>query len=230
MAERDEPFMPYQNYLRSSGEEPGEDEPDEEETTEPATDEETPPLPGAQDRIGLDLLRHSRTVFICEEVSSRLSRRIIPQVLWLDWISHDPIKVFINTAGGTADDGFAIHDILRFTKSPIYTICTGLTASAGTIILLAAPKERRLTLPNSRIMIHQPAGGAQGRASDIEITAREISRLRARANALIAAECGKPTEEVEADTNRDNWMTPEEACVYGLCSRIIQSRDEIETS
>ena len=196
-----------------------------EEPEGPEEPEKTPS--GAHDRISLDLLRRSRTILISEEVSHELSRKVIPQLLWLDEQGEKPIRLFINTPGGTADDGFAIHDVIRFVKSPVYAICTGLTASAGTIILLGAPKERRLALPNSRIMIHQPAGGARGRASDIEITAKEIARLRSRANALIAAECGKTPEEVEADTNRDKWMTPEEAMEYGLISKIIRDRDEL---
>jgi ATP-dependent Clp protease protease subunit len=222
MPERDEAM--YLTYRRH--EEPVLDDPDDDEPEEP---EREGGRLGVHPKIGLDLLRHTRTIFICEEVSPRLSQRVIPQILWLDWLSHDPIKVFLNTPGGTADDGFAIHDILKFGASPVYTICNGLTASAGTIILLAAPKKQRLTLPNSRIMIHQPAGGARGRASDIEITAKEIARLRARANQLIANECDKPLEQVETDTNRDNWMTPEEACAYGLCSRVISAAGEIET-
>jgi len=196
-----------------------------EEPEEPEEPERT--AAGAHDRISLELLRRARTILISEEVSHELSRKVIPQILWLDGQSQEPIKLFINTPGGTADDGFAIHDILRFVKAPVYAICTGLTASAGTIILLGVPKERRLALPNSRIMIHQPAGGARGRASDIEITAKEIARLRSRANALIANECGKTPEEVEADTNRDKWMTPEEALEYGLISKIIRNRDEL---
>ena len=213
--------VPDQAYF---SEDPDEEEEEEEEPGEGCQGHRES---NAEDRNGLDHLRKTRTLFISEEVSSRLSRRIIPQILWLDWTSHDPIRVFINTPGGTADDGFAIHDILRFVKAPVYTIATGLTASAGTIILLATSRERRLTLPNSRIMIHQPAGGAQGRASDIEITAREIVRLRGRANALIAKECGRSLTQVEADTNRDNWMSPEEACAYGLCARIVRAADEI---
>ena len=183
--------------------------------------------PGGIDRVNFDLLKHRRVVVISEEVSNRLSRRIIPQLLWLDTQSHEPITVLINTPGGTADDGFAIHDMLRFVESPVYAVCVGLTASAGAIILLAAPKEHRLALPNSRIMIHQPAGGARGRTRDIEITAREIARLRSRANALIAKECGKSIEQVEADTNRDKWMTPEEAMEYGLVSKIVTSWKEV---
>ena len=181
-------------------------------------------------KIALELLEQHRTLFISETISSSLSKRLLPQLLWLDAQNNEPIKVFVNTPGGSADDGFAIHDMLKFITSPVYTICTGLTASAGTIILLGAPKEQRLTLPNTRIMIHQPAGGAQGQASDIEITAREIVRLRHKANKLIAEECGKSVDQVEKDTNRDHWLSPQEACEYGLCSRIITSCDEIESA
>ena len=180
------------------------------------------------EKIDFDLMTQQRTILISEQVSNELSKRVLPQLLWLDAQNKDPIKIFINTPGGSADDGFAIHDMIKFIKSPVFTICTGLTASAGTIILLGAAQEKRLTLPNTRLMIHQPAGGAQGQASDIEITAQEIVRLRARANELIAQECGKALEEVEADTNRDFWLNPQEACEYGLCSRIISSYTDIK--
>ena len=185
-------------------------------------DLDSPPH-GLTEKINYDLATQQRTVLISEQVTSDLSKRLLPLLLWLDTQSNDPIKVFINTPGGSADDGFAIHDMLKFIASPVYTICTGLTASAGTIILLGAEKKRRFTLPNTRLMIHQPAGGAQGQASDIEITAQEIVKLRARANELIAQECGKTLEDVENDTNRDFWLNAQEACEYGLCSRIITS-------
>lgn len=181
----------------------------------------------SQDQINLDLLKKHRTLLISEQVSSSLTQKIVPQLMWLDTQSQDPIKLFINTPGGAADDGFAIHDMIRYIQSPVYTICSGLTASAGTIILLGAPKERRLTLANSRIMIHQPAGGAQGQASDIEITAEQIVKLRERANKLIAEECGKTADEVADMTNRDFWLSPEEACEFGLCSRIVKTASDI---
>jgi ATP-dependent Clp protease protease subunit len=182
---------------------------------------------GSPDRLAMDLLKRARTIVISEDVSSKLTRRLIPQILWLDMQSHAPIRVFVNTPGGAADDGFAIHDMLKSIKSPVWTIAAGLTASAGTIIILAAPKERRVTLPNTRLMIHQPAGGAQGQASDIEITAKEIVKLRRRANELIARECGRLVEQVEKDTGRDHWLSAQEACSYGLCSRVITRLDEI---
>lgn len=177
--------------------------------------------------IERDMLEKHRTIFISEEVSPKLSKRVIPQLLWLDAQSDDPIRLLINTPGGSADDGFAIFDTIRFIRSPVNMMCVGLNASAGTIILLASPKERRFSLPNSRIMIHQPAGGTRGKASDIQITAEEILKLRARANRLIASECGREFEQVEKDTNRDCWLSPEEAVEYGLVSKILTSLNDL---
>ncbi len=204
-----------------------EEEPEEEPCAEPCGEQGAEERTASPDRIAMDLLKQARTIVISEDVSSKLTRRLIPQILWLDMHSRAPIRVFVNTPGGAADDGFAIHDFLRSIKSPVWTIAAGLTASAGTIIILAAPKERRVTLPNTRLMIHQPAGGAQGQASDIEITAKEIVKLRRRANELIAKECGRSVEQVEKDTSRDHWLSAQEACTYGLCSRVITSLDEI---
>lgn len=174
-----------------------------------------------------ELLEKHRTLFISEPVSPDLTAKIVPQLLWLDAQSDDPIRLFINTPGGSADDGFAIHDAIRFVRSPVLNISFGLNASAGTIILLATPKERRFALPNCRIMIHQPSGGAQGKASEIEITAAQILKLRKRANELIAEECGQPFEQVEKDTNRDHWLDPEEALEYGLISKILTSLNDL---
>ena len=173
------------------------------------------------------LFEKHREIFISEGVSPRLTKRIIPQLLWLDTQSDDPIRLFINTPGGSADDGFAIHDAIRFIRSPVICISYGLNASAGTIILLSTPHERRMSWPNCRIMMHQPAGGARGKASDIEITAEQIIKLRARTNSLISEECDKPIEEVEKDTNRDFWLTPSEAVEYGLISKILTSLNDL---
>ena len=178
--------------------------------------------------VMLNLLKKERTVIISEMVTPRLTHRIISQLLWLDSISEAPIKVYINTPGGSADDGFALYDMIRFIKAPVFTITVGLNASAGTLILLGAVKERRLALPNARIMIHQPSGGGRGRASDIEITAEEILKLRHRANEIIAAETGKSVEQVERDTDRDYWLSAEQAKSYGLVSRIIRSLRDIQ--
>ncbi len=183
--------------------------------------------PGRESRIALDLLRKERTVLISEPVSPKLTERLTSQLLWLDSQSEDPIKLYINTPGGSADDGFAIHDMLGFIKAPIYNICFGLNASAGILILLGVPVERRLALTNARLMMHQPSGGGRGQVTDIEITAREIVKLRERANELIARETGKAAEAVANATDRDCWLSAEEAREYGLVSRIISNLREI---
>lgn len=174
-----------------------------------------------------DLMEKQRTLFISEEVSPKLTRKLVPALLWLDSKNDDPIRLFINTPGGSADDGFAIYDAIKFIRSPVLCITNGLNASAGTVILLATPKERRFSLPNSRIMIHQPSSGVRGKASEIEITADEILKLRRRCNELIASETGKSVEEVEKHTNRDYWMSPEEAKEYGLIGEILTSLNDL---
>lgn len=179
------------------------------------------------DFVARELLEKQRTIFISEPVTPELTKRIVPRLLFLDSKSDDPIRLFINTPGGSADDGFAIHDAIKFVRSPVMCVSFGLNASAGTIILLASPKEYRFALPNCRIMIHQPSGGAQGRASEIEITAEQIIKLRRRANELIAKETGRPFEQVEKDTNRDHWMSPEEAVEYGLVGKILTSLNDL---
>ncbi len=196
---------------------------EEEEEGEDEKEQKAPKAPA----VAMDLLKKERTIIISEEVSPKLTQRVMSSLLWLDSQSDDPIKLYINTPGGSADDGFAIFDLIRFVKAPVYNISFGLNASAGTIILLGAPKERRLALPNARIMIHQPSGGSRGRSSDIEITAEEILKLRHRANEVFAEECGRTVKQVEKDTDRDYWMSPEEAIEYGLVGRIITNIDDI---
>ena len=200
-------------------EEEEEDEEDEEENEKPTTSRPSP--------ITLDLLRKKRTLILSEDVNPKLTQRLASALLWLDSRSAEPIKLFINTPGGSADDGFAIFDMIRFVKAPVYTITFGLNASAGTLILLASPRERRVALPNARLMIHQPSGGGRGTASDISITAEEIIKLRKRANELIAEETGRPLEQVAKDTDRDKWLSAEEAVDYGLVSRVVTNLQEI---
>lgn len=178
-------------------------------------------------RVMRDLLEKQRTLFISEEVSPKLTRRIVPTLLWLDSQSDEPIRLFINTPGGSADDGFAIHDAIQFIRSPVLCITNGINASAGTVILLASPRERRFALPNSRIMIHQPSSGVRGKASDIETTAEEIAKLRRRLNVLIGKECGRTPEQVEKDTLGDCWFSPEEALKYGLVGKVLKSLAEL---
>ncbi len=136
--------------------------------------------------------------------------------------------MFINSPGGSADDGYAIYDMIRFIRPRVKIISAGLSASAATVIMLAAAKEDRLALPNARIMIHQPSMRSFGAAEDIKRTAEQILKLRQRINELYAQETGQPLEKVSEDTDRDYWMSADEAVEYGLISRVVASLDDLE--
>ena len=173
-------------------------------------------------------LLESRNILISQEISDETTQRVITQLLLLEAMDADKeIRIFINSAGGSADSGFAIFDVIRFVKSPVKTIAAGLAASAAALVLLGAKKEQRFGLPHSRFLIHQPSMRAQGAAADLDITAQEIIKLREKANQLIARETGQTVQKVAADTNRDYWMGPEEAKKYGLIHKIIRSRDDL---
>ena len=169
----------------------------------------------------------TRNILLSGEINKQLAERVVRQLIILEDQGEEPIKVFIDSPGGDADAGYAIFDMMRFVKPPIITIGMGLVASAGAIILLAAPRQRRLGLPNSHYLIHQPLSGMRGVATEIEIHARELDKLRKKISALIAEETGQPLDKVEKDTDRDYWMNAEEALEYGLVSKIISSRDEL---
>jgi ATP-dependent Clp protease protease subunit len=156
-----------------------------------------------------------------------LAEKTIRQLLLMEAMGDEPVRIFIDSPGGDADAGYAIFDMIRFIKPPVWTIGMGLVASAAAIIQLAAPKERRLGLPNSHYLIHQPLSGIRGVATDIEIHAKELEKLREKINRLIAEETSVPFEQVEKDTDRDYWMDAQEAVTYGLVSRIVTRRDEI---
>jgi ATP-dependent Clp protease protease subunit len=169
----------------------------------------------------------TRTILLSGEINKDLAERTIRQLILLEQMGDDPIRIFIDSPGGDADSGYAIFDMIRFVKPPVWTIGMGLVASAAAIIELASPKERRIGLPNSHYLIHQPLSGMRGVATEIEITAREIEKLRVKINKLIADETGKPLEQVSKDTDRDYWMSADEAVDYGLISRIIKNRSEL---
>lgn len=170
----------------------------------------------------------TRTILLSGEVNKELAEKVVKQLLLLEADSDEPIKVFIDSPGGDVDAGFAIFDMIRFVKPDVYTVGMGLVASAGALILLAAPRERRLGLPNSRYLIHQPLSGMRGVATEIEIHAKELDILRLKLNNLIAEETGQKLERVEKDTDRDYWMGAPESCEYGLISKIISKRSELE--
>lgn len=176
----------------------------------------------------MEKMLRTRTILLSGEINKPLAERVVRQLVLLEDAGDEPIKVFIDSPGGDADAGFAILDMMRFVKPDVYTIGMGLVASAGALILLASPKEHRLGLPNSHYLIHQPLSGMRGVATDIEIHAKEIERMRERINKLISGETGKPYEQVEKDTDRDFWMNSDEAKEYGLISRIVTSRSELE--
>ncbi|MCL2602727.1 MAG: ATP-dependent Clp protease proteolytic subunit [Treponema sp.] len=181
----------------------------------------------ASDPLIVKMLK-TRTILLSGEINKDLAEKTIRQLLLLDDMGGDPIRVFIDSPGGDADAGYAIFDMIRFVKAPVWTIGMGLVASAAAIIQLASPRERRVGLPNSHYLIHQPLSGIRGVATDIEIHARELDKLRAKINRLIADETGVSAEQVEKDTDRDYWMNAEEAVKYGLISRVITRRDDIQ--
>jgi len=167
----------------------------------------------------------SRFVLVFGEIDHELARVTCERLIALAEESDAPIRVLVSSPGGHVESGDAIHDMIRFVRAPITTIGTGWVASAGTHIFLAAPKERRVCLPNTRFMIHQPGGGAGGRASDIAIQAKEM--LRERVARVIARETGQPLAKVSADMDRDYWMNAEEAIEYGIVSRVVKGHQEL---
>ena len=170
----------------------------------------------------------ARTVLIFGGIDQKLAERVSAQLLYLDHISHDPIKLIINSPGGHVESGDTIHDLITFIESPVNVIGTGWVASAGTHIFLGAPKERRFCLPNTRFLIHQPAGGARGPAVDIAIAANEIIRMRERLAKIIAAATGTAIEKVREDIERDYWMTIEEAKAYGILGKVVTKIGEVK--
>ena len=165
-----------------------------------------------------------RIVFISGEVTDEMANAVCAQLLFLQ--SQDAkkdISVYINSPGGSVTAGLAIYDTMQFVKCPVATYCIGQAASMGAILLTAGEKGKRYALPNSRIMIHQPLGGAEGKASDIEITAKEILRLKERLNEILARHSGRKIQDVERDTDRDYFMSAEEACKWGLVDKVVES-------
>jgi len=169
----------------------------------------------------------TRTILLSGEINKALAEKVIKQLLLLEADGDEPIKVFIDSPGGDANAGYAIFDMIRFVKPMVYTIGMGLVASAGALVLLAAPKDRRLAFANSSYMIHQPLSGIRGVATEIEIHAKELEKLRVKLNKLISEETGNDIKQVELDTDRDYWMNADEALNYKLVSKIVVNRSEM---
>ena len=171
-------------------------------------------------------LLKDRIIFLGEEVTDVSANSIIAQMLHLE--SEDPSKdiaLYINSPGGSVTAGLAIYDTMQYIKCDVSTICMGMAASMGAFLLAGGTKGKRFALPNAEIMIHQPLGGARGQASDIEIAARNIIKIKDRLNRMLAENTGQPLEVIEKDTDRDNYMTAEEAAAYGLVDRVITNRE-----
>jgi len=173
------------------------------------------------------LLFKGRFVMVFGEIDDKMALSTCRRLLALSQESDAPITLLLSSPGGHLESGDAIHDMIRFVRAPVTVVGTGWVASAGTHIYLSVPKERRVALPNTRFMIHQPAGGAGGQASDIAIQAKEILRTRARIAAVIAKETGQPLARVAVDIERDFWMSTAEAIEYGLVSRVIEKQSEL---
>ncbi len=170
-------------------------------------------------------LLRERVIFLVGPVNDHSANLIVAQMLFLESENPDKdISLYINSPGGSVSAGMAIYDTMQFIKPDVSTLCTGLAASMGAFLLAAGAKEKRFSLPNSRIMIHQPSGGAQGQATDIEIQAREILYLRERLNMILSEKTGQPVSRIATDTERDTFMSADEAAEYGLIDKVLSKR------
>lgn len=170
-------------------------------------------------------LLRERVIFLVGPVMDHSANLIVAQMLFLESENPDKdIALYINSPGGSVYAGLAIYDTMRFVKPEVSTLCTGLAASMGAFLLAAGNKGKRFALPNSRIMIHQPSGGAQGQASDIQIQAKEILSLRESLNKMLADNTGQPVSRIEVDTERDNFMSAEDAVSYGMIDKMLTTR------
>ena len=195
-------------------------EDEDEEKTEEPTEKAAPPF---RSRLE-DRIFKARTILIYGGIDQKKAQEVSEKLIAFSAESDEPIKVFINSQGGHVEAGDTIHDMLRFVKAKVLIIGTGWVASAGALIYAAVPVERRFSLPNTRFMLHQPSGGVGGQASDINIEAQEILKMRERLNKTFADQTGQPVEKIERDTDRNFWMSAEEGKQYGLVGKVISSQ------
>ncbi|MFD1746112.1 ATP-dependent Clp protease proteolytic subunit [Rhizobium helianthi] len=169
----------------------------------------------------------SRSIFIYGAITMELAQKVCTQLVALAAASDDDIRIYVNSPGGHVESGDSIHDMIKFIKPKVWIIGTGWVASAGALIYVSVPKERRICLPNTRFLLHQPSGGTRGMVSDIEIQAREIIKMNQRLIKIFAKATGQSEEKIAKDIDRDYWLSAEDAVAYGLVSRIIESQSEI---
>ncbi|MCO6185400.1 ATP-dependent Clp protease proteolytic subunit [Rhizobium sp. L1K21] len=188
-------------------------------------DEKTKEAPLGKDAEAA--LFKSRSIFIYGGITQELANKVCAQLVALAAAGDEDIRIFVNSPGGHVESGDSIHDMIKFIKPKVWMIGTGWVASAGALIYVSVPKERRVCLANTRFLLHQPSGGTRGMASDIEIQAREIIKMNERLNKIFSEATGQPVEKIAKDTDRDYWLSAEDAKEYGLVSKIITSQDEI---
>jgi len=181
-----------------------------------------------QENILIQKLLDTRSVMISGDINQKLAQKISTQLLILQELGEGPIKLFINSQGGHVEAGDTIHDMIRFVRPKVYIIGTGWVASAGVNIFLAVDAPYRFSLPNTRYMIHQPSGGVQGQSVDIAIEAKEIIKIKERINRLISDQTGQPLERVQQDTERNFWMSAQQAVDYGIVGKVISSQTELD--
>ena len=191
-------------------------------------EKQLPDLPSALTDPIRERLFKSRSLIISGEINQQQASNVMSQLIAMSVESDEPITLYINSQGGHVESGDTIHDMLRFVKPRVRMVGTGWVASAGALIYVAVPKEDRFCLPQTRFLLHQPAGGMAGTASDIDIEAREILRMRQRLNQIFAEQTGQPLERIEQDTRRNFWLSAEEAIEYGLAGKIVRHIDDVE--
>ncbi len=174
-----------------------------------------------------DRLLKTRSLLLTGEINKEMADKLIKDLLVLEASSNEPIKLYINSPGGDVDSGFAIYDMIRFISCPVTIIGMGLVASAAALVLLAVPLENRVGLPNSSYLIHQPLSEMKGNATDIEIHAMQLEKIKAKLNRIISEATGQPLEKVAHDTDRDYWLAASDAVQYGLLSRIVENRSAL---
>ncbi len=199
------------------------EEEEEEEPKESQEKKEAKPRFNMQEKF-----LETRTVLIFGEINQKMAETVTQQLLLLSSISDDDIKIIINSQGGHVESGDTIFDMIRFVKPKVKVIGTGWVASSGALIYAAPPVEQRYSLPNTRFLLHQPAAGIRGSAQDLAIEAQEIIRMRRRLNEIFASQTGQPLDKVERDSDRNFWMSAEEAKEYGLVGHIIQNIEEVK--